>query len=54
MGANACYTVKVLRTVEDTIEVSALHAQEAREMALREPGVVHVLDVRHFMDEEAE
>jgi hypothetical protein len=43
MSANTTVYVKILRTVEDVIEVSAITRSEAEELAMREPGVVAVL-----------
>ena len=43
MSANTTVYVKILRTVEDVIEVSALTRSDAEKLALREPGVVAVL-----------
>ena len=43
MSANTTVYVKVLRTVEDVIEISAITRSEAEELAMREPGIVAVL-----------
>lgn len=48
MGANTTYYVKVLKTHEVWIEVSALHADEAKEEAMALPGVVTALEVEHW------
>jgi len=45
MGANVPYLVTVLKAVDETIEVHALHEVEAREIAERRPGVIKVESV---------
>ena len=47
MGSGVLYKVKVLRLVEDSIEVYALHEGEALEKAKGEPDVALVLEVIH-------
>lgn len=42
MSANTTVYVKILRTVEDVIEVSAITRSEAEDLAMREPGVIAV------------
>jgi hypothetical protein len=51
MGANTTVYVKILRTVEDVIELSALTRSEAEEIALRQPHVVAVLDSAYEREE---
>lgn len=45
MGSNNIYYVVVTKLVEETITVSALTSDEAKEEALREPGVASVVRV---------
>jgi hypothetical protein len=45
MGACVPYKVRVLRLVEDVVEVSAVHAFEALELARAEPGVFEAVEV---------
>jgi hypothetical protein len=45
MGAETTYRVKVLRLVEDEIEVSAVTGSEALEIAAKEPGVARAVEV---------
>ncbi len=45
MGANVTFRVKVLRLVEDEVEVSALTASDALHEAACLEGVAHVVQV---------
>ncbi len=45
MGANVLYRVKVLRLVEDIVEVCALHEGDALKEAETVPGVAKALEV---------
>jgi len=51
MSANTTVYVKILRTVEDIIEVSALTRSEAEEIAMRESGVITVIESAYFKSE---
>ena len=46
MSANTVYTVEVIKSVKETIEVSAVTEEEAREEAQRLPDVMFVKSVR--------
>lgn len=54
MGANVTYRVKVLKTTEEWVEVSAVVDSEAKEIAERLPGVIRVLEVvdSYYVEEE--
>lgn len=45
MGATVTYQVRVLRLVEDVVEVDALTPSDAEDKALRERGVSRVLGI---------
>lgn len=47
MGAEVPYLVRVLIATEDVVEVSALHAGDARQKAASLPGVVSVVRVEN-------
>ena len=47
MGANTRVFLEVLRTHSEWIEVSALHLDEAKDIAMREPGVIQVLQSQY-------
>jgi hypothetical protein len=44
VSANTTVYVRVLKTVEDVIEISALTRSEAESIAMKEPGVVAVVE----------
>ena len=52
MGASVPYRVKVLRLIEDIVEVYAVTADEAESNAASEPNVARVISVVY--DEEVE
>lgn len=51
MGAGAYWIIKVLRAVEDEVEVHAVTKTEAMALAARQPGVITVLE-RPITDED--
>jgi hypothetical protein len=51
MGAETKIKVRVIRTHEDVIEVSAVTLAEAEAIAMREPDVAHVIEA-FYPDEE--
>lgn len=53
MGADTSFYVTVLRTHEETIEVQAVTRLDAEHEALRQPGVVAVKEVTHWMEHES-
>ena len=51
VGANVRYFVKVLKTTEGWVEVSALTASDAKDEAEKLPGVIKALEARDDMEE---
>ena len=51
MGAEVQWTVRVLKYVEETVEISAVTETEAMERADKLPGVAIVLGVRDPSEE---
>lgn len=52
MGAETRYFVKVIRTHEETVEISALTRLDAEHEAMLLPGVVAVKEVTHWAEQE--
>jgi len=52
MSANTEYYVRVLETKEQWLKVNAVTHDEARVEAAKQPGVMTILEVRHWSSAE--
>ena len=52
MGANVPIKVKVLRLVEETVEIYAVTLDAAKDEARTMPGVAHVLEATYVFDDD--